>query len=52
LHTVEEGDTMENLSQRYYGTPSRADDIRNANPNLMGLDNWGLWPGLLLEIPS
>jgi nucleoid-associated protein YgaU len=52
LHTVEEGDSMEGLSQRYYGTPSRADDIRNANPNLLGLDNWGLWPGLLLQIPN
>jgi hypothetical protein len=52
LHTVSKGDSMEGLSRRYYGTPSRADDIRNANPYLMGLDNWGLWPGLLLEIPN
>jgi hypothetical protein len=52
LHNVEEGETMEGLSQRYYGTPSRADDIRNANPNLLGLEDWGLWPGQILEIPN
>jgi nucleoid-associated protein YgaU len=52
LHTVVKGDTMENLSQRYYGTPSRADDIRDANPEIMGLDNWGLHLALVLQIPT
>ena len=52
LHMVEVGDTLPSISQRYYGTPSRADDIRNANPWLMGLREWGLWPGLVLEIPN
>jgi hypothetical protein len=52
LHTVTRGDSMSALSLRYYGTTSRADDIRNANSWLMGLDNWGLWPGLVLVIPN
>ena len=52
LHIVEVGDTLPSISQRYYGTPNRADDIRNANPWLMGLREWGLWPGLVLEIPN
>jgi len=60
LHTVGEGDTWDNLSERYYGTPSRAEDIRAANPqpginmesDLMARQNWGLWPGLVLQIPT
>jgi hypothetical protein len=51
LHLVEDGETFPDISQRYYGTPNRADDIRNANPWILGLQNWGL-RGLTLEIPN
>lgn len=40
------------ISRKVYGTTARADDIRNANAYLMGLDYWGLWPGLWLTIPA
>ena len=51
IYTVVEGDSMRNISEKMYGTPNRADDIQNANPWLMGLDNWGLVPGTRLDIP-
>jgi nucleoid-associated protein YgaU len=52
LYRTKEGDTMANISQRYYGTPARADDIWNANPQLMGLDNWALGAQFLLTLPN
>jgi hypothetical protein len=52
FYKVVEGDSMAKISQKMYGTTSRANDIRTANPGLMGLDNWGLWPGLILTIPA
>lgn len=52
LYRVMEGDSMAKISQKVYGTTLRADDIRNANQWLMGLDNWGLWPGAVLAIPT
>jgi hypothetical protein len=51
LHPVEDGETFPDISQKYYGTPNRGDDIRNANPWILGLQNWGL-RGLVLEIPN
>ena len=51
-YKVMEGDTMASISQKMYGTTARADDIKAANPWLMGLDNWGLVPGTLLTIPT
>jgi len=52
LYKVVEGDTMAIISQKAYGTTSRANDIQAANPWLMGLDNWGLVPGTMLTIPT
>ena len=52
FYKVVEGDSMSGISEKMYGTASRANDIRTANPGLMGLDNWGLWPGLILTIPN
>ena len=43
---------METISERFYGTTARADDIQNANPWLMGLDNWGLSGQWLLTLPN
>lgn len=52
IYVVKENDSMASISQKMYGTPSRAADIQAANAWLMGLDNWGLWPGLKLTIPT
>jgi len=52
LYTVREGDSMASISQKMYGTTGRANDIKNANTWLMGLDNWGLVPGTVLTIPA
>ena len=52
LYRTKDGDTMRNISERFYGTPNRAEDIQNANPWLMGLDNWALGGGLLLTLPN
>jgi len=52
LYKVVEGDSMASISQKAYGTTARANDIKAANPWLMGLDNWGLVPGTLLTIPT
>jgi phage tail protein X len=52
LYKVAEGDTMAKISQKMYGTTSRAGDIQAANPWLLGLDNWGLVVGMILTIPA
>jgi hypothetical protein len=60
LYKVVAGDTMASISQRMYGTTSRATDILNANQigseSLFGLTlsgaNWLMWPGLILTIPD
>ena len=52
LYRTKEGDTMETISQQFYNTSARADDIQNANPWLMGLDNWGLSGQWLLTLPN
>jgi hypothetical protein len=52
LYKVVEGDSMAIISRKMYGTTARANDIKNANTWLMGLDNWGLVPGMVLTIPA
>jgi nucleoid-associated protein YgaU len=52
LYRTKDGDTMRNISERFYGTPNRAEDIQNANPWLMGLDNWALGGQFLLTMPN
>jgi hypothetical protein len=52
LYKVVEGDSMASISQKIYGTTARANDIKAANTWLMGLDNWGLVPGMVLTIPT
>lgn len=49
-HTVVKGDTLYNISQRYYGTPSKWRDIYNANRDLMKSQN-DLKIGTQLKIP-
>jgi nucleoid-associated protein YgaU len=59
LYRVTEGDTLEKISQKMYGTTTRVDDILAANP-VYGFNSgvpevtnyWLLWPGRLLEIPT
>jgi len=48
-HTVGAGDTLEKISQRYYGAPDRWATIYNANADLL---KDGLHPGLELTIPE
>jgi hypothetical protein len=58
LYTVMEGDTIEKISEKMYGTTARVNDILAANP-VYGFNSqipevtnyWLLWPGRLLEIP-
>lgn len=59
-YTVVEGDTLEIISQKMYGTTARANDILAANQvygnsllygfTLSGA-NWLMWPGMVLAIP-
>lgn len=48
-HTVVAGDTLEKISQRYYGAPDRWAAIYNTNADLL---KDGLHPGLELTIPE
>jgi hypothetical protein len=52
VYQVREGDSFATISTKVYGNSGRASDIKTANPQLMGLDNWGLVPGLWLTIPN
>jgi hypothetical protein len=59
-YTVVEGDALEIISQKMYGTTARANDILTANQvygnsllygfTLSGA-NWLMWPGMVLAIP-
>lgn len=49
-HTVEKGDTLVNLSRKYYKTPDRWKDIADANQNRLG-GSTNLQPGMVLIIP-
>jgi tetratricopeptide (TPR) repeat protein len=49
-HTVAAGDTLSNISQRYYGTRTRAGDIKQANRELLkGGDRLSI--GMELRLP-
>ncbi len=50
-HTVQTGDTLEKLSQRYYGAPDRWPAIYEANSTLLG-DGQPLRAGMELTIPE
>jgi hypothetical protein len=60
LYKTQPGDTFASISQKFYGTTSRANDIANANPWLLGIDifaieSWGTWGpggGFWLTIPT
>ena len=49
-HHAEQGDTPASLAQRFYGTPTFADVIMNANPELVA-DDQPIEPGTLVMIP-
>lgn len=50
-HTVVDGDTLESLAQRYYGSAARADDIYRANRDVLSDPN--LLPiGVELKLPG
>lgn len=48
-HTVRAGDSLETISQRYYGTPTRWRAIYEANPSLLG--SGGLKVGSEIIVP-
>lgn len=50
VHVVAGGDTLSKISARYYGTPSRWDDILAANRDILGETN-NLVIGRALRIP-
>lgn len=50
-HVVQTGDTLEKLSQRYYGAPDRWQTIYEANTALLGTGQ-PLRPGMELTIPE
>ena len=50
LHTVEKGDTLFVLSQRYYGNRSKWRDIYAANRDVMPNEN-SLQIGMVLKMP-
>jgi tetratricopeptide (TPR) repeat protein len=50
-HTVQHGDTLSVISQRYYGTKSRWREIYNANRDLLKTENDTLVLGMELKIP-
>jgi nucleoid-associated protein YgaU len=50
MHTVQRGDTLFNLAQRYYGSSSKWRDIFEANRDLLPSQN-SLRIGMELKIP-
>ncbi|MBL8886037.1 MAG: LysM peptidoglycan-binding domain-containing protein [Phycisphaerales bacterium] len=50
-HTVEKGDTLTGISQKYYGTIKRIDLILKANRNVLNRAE-DLRPGQVLQIPA
>jgi nucleoid-associated protein YgaU len=50
IHIVQEGDTLEDLSRRYYGDPGHTGPILDANRDQID-DDGGLRPGAALRIP-
>ena len=51
LHDVKEGETLQDLSARYYGLPSEYQRIVNANPEV-ATNFYEIFPGQLLVIPE
>jgi nucleoid-associated protein YgaU len=49
-YTVQPGDTLSNISQRYYGTTKRWDAIYEANKEIIPNKNY-IRPGIVLVIP-
>lgn len=49
-HTIDEGDTLWELSEDYYGTPFHWEDILAANPSIAGIRY--LVPGEVISIPD
>ena len=50
VHVVASGDSLSKISQRYYGTASRWQEIYNANAGILG-PNGVLRVGTQLRIP-
>ena len=50
IHVIAAGDSLSKISQRYYGTPGRWQEIYNANAALLG-PNGILKVGTELRIP-
>lgn len=50
-YTVREGDTVQDLSSRFYGVPSDYPKIVNANPSIAAVD-LAIFPGQILNIPA
>ncbi|WP_428389586.1 LysM peptidoglycan-binding domain-containing protein [Mucisphaera sp.] len=50
-HTVQAGETLSEIAERYYGSQARWRDIANANPDTVG-SNGRIMPGSRLAIPN
>jgi nucleoid-associated protein YgaU len=50
MHTVAEGESLTRISQRYYGTSNRWQEIYEANRDMLKGENV-LRPGQRLKIP-
>ncbi|MCU0527765.1 MAG: LysM peptidoglycan-binding domain-containing protein [Elainella sp. Prado103] len=50
-YTVQSGDTLSSIAQKFYGVARRWDPIYEANRSLIGNDPNQLRPGILLVIP-
>lgn len=51
VHTVREGETLSDISERYYGTPNRWERIYRANQSIIR-DPDRIHPGMRLIIPD
>lgn len=63
VYTIQKGDNLWNLSQKFYGTPTRCRDIYEANKERIETEakrhgkasssnGYWIWPGMSLEIPT
>jgi len=50
-YTVQSGDTLSAIAQRFYGDANRWPDIHNANRSVIGNDPDRIFPGQVLSIP-
>jgi nucleoid-associated protein YgaU len=51
LHTVQAGDTLSTLAERYYGSRDKADQILRANRDVLSNPEQ-MTPGTVLRIPA